>query len=173
MQLMDRVRKSEHLGREFLLWLWWKSETQNGRFEVGEEIVELWFDRRIILESESDEGIEKIVCSGDNPHLREARFALTENKQITEAMVKLVIGDGEWTFSLDSKWMNFKGFKTPKVMLDDDEDPDGLFYEKYFLIDRALSVMDAIYAAFVKRRISPEWKKEEIPALLEWIKEGK
>ena len=81
MQLIDRVRKSEYLGREFLLWLWWKSETQNGRFDVGDETAELWFDRRIILESESDEGTEKIVCSGDNPHLREARFALTENKQ--------------------------------------------------------------------------------------------
>ena len=174
MQLMERVQGSEFLGREFLVWLWFKGEVDEGRFDLGElGYVELWFDRKIVLQSETDEGTEKIACSGDNPHLKEARFALTKNKQIIEAMLKLMIGDHEWSFVLDSTWMNFKSFKTPKVMMDKDEDPEGLFYEKFFLLEKAVNAMDAIFSLFVKLRTSPEWEKEELPALQKWINEGK
>ena len=174
MQLMERVQGSEFLGREFLVWLWFKREIDEGRFDLGElGYVELWFDRKIVLQSETDEGTEKIACSGDNPHLKEARFALTKNKQIIEAMLKLMIGDHEWSFVLDSTWMNYKSFTTPKVLLDKDEDPEGLFYEKFFLLEKAVNAMDSIFSIFVKLRTSPEWEKEELPALQKWISEGK
>lgn len=174
MQLMERVRGSEFLGREFLVWLWFKSEIDEGRFDLGElGYAELWFDRKIVLQSETDEGTEKIACSGDNPDLKEARFALTKNKQIIEAMLKLMIGDHEWSFVLDSTWMNFKSFKTPKVLMDKEEDPEGLFYEKFFLLEKAVNAIDSIFSIFVKLRTSPEWEKEELPALQKWINEGK
>ncbi len=173
MHLMERVEQAEFLGREFLAWLWFRSETSNGRFELGEgKLVELWFDRRIVLQSEEEEGVEKIVCTGDNPHLKEARYALSENKKITEAMVKLAIGDSEWTFVLDSTWLNFKNMKTPKTMVDKQEDPEGLFYEKYFLVDQAVAAIDGLLASFVRLRTSPEWEETELPALLAWIREG-
>lgn len=172
--LLERVRKSEFLGREFLLWLWFRSETDEGGFNLDEiGHAKLWFDRKIVLQSEGDHGVEKIVCSGDHPHLREARFALTEDKEITEAMVKLLIGDHEWSFVLDSTWLNFKSFKIPKIMQDREEDPDGFFYEKMFLIEKAISSVDAIYRLFIKLRLSPEWESGELPALLDWIKQGK
>jgi recombination associated protein RdgC len=110
---------------------------------------------------------------GENSQLREARFALTEYKTITEAMIKLVIGDNEWSFILDSTWMNFKSFKTPKVMQDNAEDPEGLFYEKFYLIEQALSAIDIIYSSFIKMRLSPDWPALELPALLKWIRDGK
>ncbi len=107
MQLLDRIKKSEFLGREFLLWLWFRSEREEGRFDMGEDgYAELWFGRKIVLEAENDEGVEKVTCSGENPLLREARFALTKNKEITEAQVKLTIGDHQWSFVLDSTWLN-------------------------------------------------------------------
>jgi hypothetical protein len=135
--------------------------------------AELWFDRKIVLESEGEQGMEKIVCSGDHPYMREARFALTENKEVTEAMVRLNINDHEWSFSLDSAWLNFKSFKTPKTMQDIKEDPEGFFYEKMFLIEQAVSAMDLIFSTFVKLRLSGEWETRALPALLEWIKKGK
>jgi hypothetical protein len=58
-------------------------------------------------------------------------------------------------------------------MQDRGEDPDGIFYEKMFLIEEAVSAMDEIYSAFIKRRLSPEWADQERPALIKWISEGK
>lgn len=174
MQVMEKVRDTEFLGREFLLWLWFRCETREGLFDLGEEgHVELWIDRKVVLEAEGDEGVEKIACTGENSRLREARFALTRKKEITEAMITLVKGGEEWSFTLDSTWLNYKTFKGPKVVQDKKEDPEGLFYEKYFFIEKALAVMDAIYGAFIRLRVSPEWKTTELPAVARWIRAGK
>ena len=119
MQLFEKVRDNEFLGREFLVWLWFRSDVREGRFSLGEAgDAELRLDGRIVLQSDAGEGAEKVICLGENSHQREARFALAESKTITEAMLKLVIGDHEWSFILDSTWMNFKSFKSPKVMQD-------------------------------------------------------
>ena len=89
MPLSETVRKSEFLGREFLLWLWFKSETHEGRFDLGETgQVELWIDHRVVLQTAREDGVEKVVCSGENPHLREARFALKQGKAPANKLVK-------------------------------------------------------------------------------------
>lgn len=173
MQLMEKVTNYEFLGREFLVWLWFKCHTNEGRFSLGEAgEAELSFDGRVVLQSEKD-GAEKVICLGENSHMREGRFALAEYKTITEAMLRLIIGDDEWSFILDSQWMNFRSFKTPRVMQDSQKDPEGLFYEKLHLIEKALSAMDAIYSSFLRIRLSPDWQAEELPALIKWIKERK
>jgi hypothetical protein len=174
MQLIEKARNYEFLGREFLVWLWFKSETNDGRFSLGEAgNAELWFDGRIVLQPDEDERDDKVICLGETSRLREARFALAEYKTITEAKIRLGLGDNEWSFILDSTWMNFKSFKTPKVMQDNEKDPEGLFYEKFYLIEQALSAMDTIFSSFIKLRLSSDWGETELPALLQWIKEGK
>lgn len=175
MDVLDRVRQTEFLGRDFLVWLWFKSETIDGQFDLGDTNAEVWFDGKITLQSEHGEDIETIVCSGENAELREARFALTENKKITQALIKLIIGDDEWSFILDSTWMDFRSFKTPKVVQDKKDDPEGegFFYEKVLLTEQAVATVDAIFLNFIKLRLSSEWKASELPALMKWISEGR
>lgn len=173
MQLLDRVKQTEFLGREFLLWLWFRAETDRGIFDLGEQgKAEVWFDGRIILQSESDRGVDTITCAGEAAYMREARVALSEDKEITRAAIKLALGEDEFAFVLDSTWMNFRSFKAPRVMQDQDADPDGLFYEKIFLIEKAVSAMNEIFAAFIRLRASSEWADTEGPALIKWIREG-
>jgi recombination associated protein RdgC len=173
MQVMEKARSYEFLGREFLVWLWFRSRTNEGRFPLGEAgEAQVWFDGRVVLQSEKDGDAEKVICMGEKCHMREGRFALAEYKTITEAVLRLIMGEDEWTFSLDSQWMNFKSFKTPFVAQNPQEDPDGLFYEKLGLIEKAISAMDAIYSSFIQLRVSPEWQAEELPALLDWIRAG-
>jgi len=174
MQLLEKMRETEFLGNEFLAWLWFRSETDRGLFELGDRgSAELWFDGKITLQSETEKGVETITCTGETPNMKEARFALAEGKRIIRAAVKLDIGDNRWSFILDSTWMNFKTFKSPKVIQDREEDADGVFYEKMFLVEEAVSVMDEMYYSFIKLRVSPEWETEEHPALVKWINEGK
>ena len=174
MQLLEKARETEFLGNEFLVWIWFRSETDRGLFDLGDKgTAELWFDGKITLQSETERGVETITCASETPNMKEARFALAEDKKIIQAAIKLDISDDQWSFILDSTWMNFKTFKSPKVIQDREEDPDGIFYEKMFLIEKAVSVMDEIYQSFIKLRVSPEWETEEHPALAKWISEGK
>jgi len=173
MQVLDRVRKTAFLGREFLLWLWFMSDTGEGVFDLGEKgKAEIWLDGKITLQSETDRGLETVTCAGEDVSMKEARFALAEEKEIREAAIKLAVGDNEWSFVLDSAWMNFRSFKTPRVINDGREDPDGLFYEKAFLIEEAVSAVDQIYSAFLKRRLSPEWESQDRAVIGRWIREG-
>jgi hypothetical protein len=173
-QLLERVGSTEFIGREFLVWLWFKSETGDGKFPLGETgSAEIWLDGRVVLQPDHDDRDEKIICLGDTSRSREARFALAEHKTITEAKIKLTIGDNEWSFVLDSTWLNFKSFKTPRIVQDEKEDPDGLFYEKLSLIEQALSALDAVFSSFIKLRLSADWEARELPALLQWVGEGK
>lgn len=174
MQLLDKVKKTGFLGSEFLLWIWFTAETGEGLFDLGNKgKAELWLDGKIILQSETERGVETITCSGEDLSMKEARFALAEAKEIREATVKLGVGDNQWSFALDATWMNFRSLKTPRVMNDGKEDPEGLFYEKVFLIEEAISAMDQIYASFLKRRLSPEWLTGELPAIARWIRQGR
>ncbi|HBF43226.1 MAG TPA: hypothetical protein DDW42_06265 [Desulfobacteraceae bacterium] len=174
MQILEKVKETQFLGREFLVWLWFRAETDRGIFDMGDKgTSELWFDGKLTLQSESERGVETIICAGEASNMREARFALTEDKEIIQATVKLVIGDNQWSFVLDSTWMNFGTFKSPKVMQDRGEDPDGVFYEKMFLIEEAVSAMDEIYSSFIKLRLSPDWEDQERPGLVKWVSEGK
>ena len=172
MQLLEKVRKTDFLGREFLAWLWYRSETEQGHFQLGDKTVEIWFDGKIVLEGENERGLETVSCSGQSQDMKEARFALAENKEIVQATVVISMEDNQWSFVLDALWMNFKTFKTPKVVQDKKDDPDGLFYEKIYLIEAAISAMDDIYVEFLKRRLSPEWSDNELPALAKWIRDG-
>jgi recombination associated protein RdgC len=174
MQLIEKAKDYEFLGREFLVWLWFRSETKGGVFSLGEsESAELWFEGRIVLQPDEGDRDEKVICLGEISRSKEARLALAEFKTVTEAKVRLRIGENEWSFVLDSTWLNFKSFKTPKVVQDTEQDPDGLFYEKFYLIDQALSAMDAVFASFISLRLSTDWEENEFPALLEWINQGR
>lgn len=175
MQALERAKDTDFIGREFLVWLWFKTETGGGSFSLGESgLAEFWFDGRIVLQSdEENDREEKVICLGETSRSREARFALAEHKTITEAKIRLSVGQSEWSFILDGIWMNFKSFKTPRVVQDYREDPDGFFYEKFLLIEQALSAVDAVYAFYIKLRLSPEWKTHELPKLLRWIQEGR
>jgi hypothetical protein len=172
MQLLEKVRETEFLGKEFLAWLWFRTETERGSFKLGDKPLEIWFDGKITLQGENERGLETITCSGESQNMKAARFALAENKEVVQATLVLSMDDNQWTFILDALWLNFKTFKTPRVIQDRRDDPDGLFYEKMFLIEAAVSAMDGVYAEFLKLRLSPEWSTEEVPALSRWINEG-
>jgi len=172
MDTIEKIRETEFLGKDFLLWLWFKRVSGHGIIDLKGCEIELRFFGKITLTSEDDDKEGTVTCSGTDSLFKEARFALTQGKKITSAGIKLVIDEEEYSFTIDSKWFNFKAFKTPKVVEDDNDDPDGLFYEKAGLIEKAVSVLDSLFAFFIKLRISSEWKSGEMPGLIAWIRAG-
>lgn len=170
MNTSDIVNDTKFLGRDFMVWLWFRSERNSGFFhlENGEEI-ELWFDGSMILQSERDGRIETISCTGEQSRFLEARYALSEFKKIIKAKIKLIAGDNAWSFSIDDTWFNFRGMRLPHVTLDQHEDPDAIFYERIGLIEKAVSIMDRLFALYTTVRTSGEWENEEMPAIRKWI----
>lgn len=173
MDVLERARQTALLGKDFLVWLWFKSEKEDRNFDLGKlGIVELWFDTKIVLSSEDDQGLESVTCIAPNHHLKEARFALAQNKKISEATIKMRLGDDEWSFALDATWFNFKSFKGPKVIEDKEEDSEGLFYEKMLLVEKPVALMNALFRTYILLRVSATWESHQGAALEQWIREG-
>jgi recombination associated protein RdgC len=173
MGLLELLYSREFIGRDFLTWLWFKSETNENRFAPGGcDPFEMWVDDRLVLESEGEEKVQQVICQGEDSELTEARHALLEGKKVVQAKMRLFQGDNEWVFTLDAAWLNFRSLKTPKVMGDVQEDPAGLFFERLLLIRKAIDALEAVFMEFLELRLSPKWSAEELPAFRTWLNQS-
>ncbi len=151
------------LGREFLTWLWFKSEERNGMIQIpGVGETEIHLVRRLVLESGDGEYSESVVCQGMHADLNEGREALRRGKKIKEARLQLTRDAAAWEFTLKADRFQFQSVKMPVVMdLDEEQDNrDGRVLERIYLIETVVRSMDRLFALFVALRQPENWQHE-------------
>ncbi len=161
------------LGREFLTWLWFKSEERGGAVQVsGASDVEISFARRVALESGGGEYSESIVCQGLHAELKEGKAAIQEGKKVKEARVQLGIGPEKFEFTLKGDSFHFQTLRFPAGVEEAEEgenDKGGRVLERIYLVEKAVKTADQLFSTFLKRRLSPQWSTEEIPRIRKWL----
>ncbi len=177
MDFLDILREKAFLGREFLTWLWFKSDKTDGSIEVpGKKVVEVLFLDRMTLDLSDVESPQMVSLKGEQSELREGLAALKEGKKIEEARVSIKSSDNDYIMVLKGTWFSFGTLRTPVVMPPEDADPDdaaeGAFLEKIFLLDEAMEAVDTLFEYFLSIRVSPSWETEELPAMRRWIAAG-
>lgn len=163
--------KGTMLGRDFLTWLWFKSENQNGIFKTkNKEDFALYLEQKVVVQGGEGERLEKAMCTGAMSELREAKLGLRTGKKVVQARIKLEQDSNEWIMDVDASNFTFSGFKTPKVRakMEEGEDPDSVFLEKIFLVEKALGFFDDVFRDFVEIRFSAHWQGE-IEAFRKWL----
>ena len=159
------------IGREFLTWLWFKSEERNGRIALtnGEE-VELHFIKRVVLESGEGEYSQSVVCSGIHAELKEGKEAIRQGKKVKEAGIKLASNQNEWEFTFKADTFQFQSLKPPVMdWQETQEDPSGNILERIYLIENAVKTVDSLYESFLQIRYSPQWEESEMKLLTKWL----
>jgi len=156
---------SKDPGREFLTWLWFKSEERNGRITLGGgEEIGLFFVRRLVLVSGRGEYAETVVCQGPHASLREGREALRQGKKIREARLALEIDADEWEFTFKADLFQFQSMKLPtgaeKFEEPEETQGEGLLLERIYLMEKAMAVMERLFAVYLELRNSPAWTAE-------------
>ncbi|TVM11546.1 hypothetical protein DPQ33_18770, partial [Oceanidesulfovibrio indonesiensis] len=78
-----------------------------------------------------------------------------------------------WSFTLKAEDFSIGSLRTPTVetKLEEGDDPDAPFLEKVFLMEKCLSHLDAVYAAFLDIRFGTAWG-EEVQAFRTWVARG-
>ncbi|MDX9746349.1 MAG: recombination-associated protein RdgC [Syntrophales bacterium] len=159
-------------GREFLTWLWFKSEERNGAINLpvrGDEI-EVVFLRRLVLESGNGTDVETVTCHGTNTDLKEGKEALRQGKKIREGRIRLRIDADTWEFTFKADTYGFQSLKLPEVVeATDEKDTDSRCLERIYLMERAVSAMDDLFALFLTIRQSERWTNEEHPRMNKWL----
>jgi hypothetical protein len=160
------------LGREFLTWLWFKSEERGGAVQIpGMGDVEVSFARRLALESGGGEYSESIVCQGFHAGLKEGKAAILEGKKAKEARIQIGAGPEKFEFTLKADSFQFQSLRLPSGFTEgeEEEDREGRVLERVYLVEKAVKATDQLFSTFLKRRLSPQWSSEEIPRVKKWL----
>ena len=161
-------------GREFLTWLWFKSEERNGMITLpdGSE-TEVIFVQRLVLESGDGEYAESVICQGFHADLKEGREALRRGKKIKEARLKLSRDAASWEFTFKADRFQFQSLKLPLIMDSDEEQDDrsGRVLERLYLLETVIRTMDQLFSLFLSLRLSDQWPKECI-RLDKWLRQA-
>ena len=169
----EKLDETRFLGREFLTWLWYRSETEPAFGVEDMGAVNVALGNRIELSDDPTGAGETVTITGEAQALREARVALREGKMVSSAKWSISLDGHEWSVTLDDLWLYPRSFKPPKVENDDEEpDPEGLLLERVYLVEQGIRAIDALLKEFITLRTSGRWEQNELPALRQWIETG-
>ncbi len=179
LDIASAYNRYQFLGNEFLTWIWYLIETKKNITKIiqNEFPVSLEIGHTIVLENHLGENArEKITIKGDQAGLEEGTTALKKGALVTQIHLKCLMGSSEedqektYEFTLKGESFHLTGLKTPKTSPSNENDEtEAHILEKAFLLETITQVIDRLFLCFVKKRISPEWKSNEIPEITQWI----
>jgi hypothetical protein len=150
------------LGQEFLTWLWYKSDAQPDAFRDAANVpFQLYMEHRVVVQGGEGDMLEIASVSGTLSPLREARFGLATGKKVTRAALRFEQDGLRWQLSLKAEDFAVSGLKGPKTdRSDTGDDPDAPLLERMYLMERCMTLLNFLYAAFLRLRLSPQWEDE-------------
>ncbi len=175
MDLVEIIEEKRFLGQEFLTWLWWKSEERGGAVALpdrGDIIVS--FEKHMLLEIGEGDSSEKLICTGLQAELEEARTGLKMGKKLEQARIQLVYLDQEYNFTLAGSLMEFRNVRLPKTAgtegsPDNPEESEGMILERIYLFERLVRLVDELFMLFLRARVGENWPAE-MTKIREWVR---
>jgi len=159
------------VGYEFLTWLWFVIEHDPAQLNrVIQENINFTVGNRIMLQNAVHDAVETITIKGDDAGLEEGVLALKKGALVTEIHLRVTEEENEWQLTLKGENLNISNLKLPESgQIETKDDVEGAVLEKFFLYEKIMVWVDAIYCYFVKIRLSPEWNDIVVPQIKKWI----
>ncbi len=181
---LDMIKSNRWIGWDFLLWLLFKTLNDASEYRVGRpgpslenEPFTAYLDNRLVLLSESENGMQKITAAGPQDHFMEVRTALSAGKRIMEATIHLEKDELLWKMTLKGEMFHFASFKAPSVRIEKDNTVDAasereaVFYERMYVLEQGMQLFDSLFASFLSLRLGNGWDNEQ-KRIDEWLKGG-
>ncbi len=174
MDLVELIEEKRFLGQEFLTWLWWKSEERGGAVSLPNRgDVTVVFEKHMLLEYGEGESSEKLICTGLQTELQEARTGLKMGKKLEQARIQLGCADHEWSFTLAAALMEFRNVRLPKTGgtegdANNPEETEGMILERVFLFEELVRLINELFELFLQARIDESWP-EELGKISAWV----
>ncbi|KAB8030644.1 hypothetical protein [Fluviispira multicolorata] len=154
------------LGREFLTWLWFKSETQNHKIAIKQfESFHLYIDDRIVLSSSSGSVRENSLKGGTPAYAYEAGSALGSGKLVHEAKFILQDSERQWSFSILGEDLSLRTIRLPSVS---EADSKAHISQRILYTQVLTDLIDELYKEYMKLRVSKNFS-EELSNIRLWI----
>lgn len=175
MDLVELIEEKRFLGQDFLTWLWYKSEERGGSIALPSRgDVQVVFEKHMLLESGQGESSEKLICSGLQTELQEARTGLQIGKKLEQARIQLVQDSYEYNFTLAAAMMEFRSVRLPKTAGTEEEgsnnpeETEGMILERIFLFEELVRIVNDLFRLFLSNRIGDGWP-QEVQRINAWV----
>ena len=168
MDLVDRIAATSFIGKEFLTWLWFRSDTDEGLVDIGDggPAAELWLTDRLVL-SGTGQGAEHVAVRTEEPtDSYEARTALRRGKKVEQVTLRLVRGQREWTVTVKGETLAVSSIKIPAVLTKEEDDRQR---ERLVLLDQLDEMLASLYARFIALRLDAAAWQSECESMVAWV----
>jgi hypothetical protein len=168
------IKSNRWIGWDFLLWLLFRTLNDSSGYRVNHpgagpenEPFTAYLDNRLVLFSESENGIQKITAAGPQDQFSEVRAALAAGKRIMEATIHLEKDELLWKMTLKGEMFHLASFKAPSVRIEKDDTVDAVsereavFYERMYVLEQGMQLFDSLFATFLSLRLGGEWSSEQ------------
>jgi hypothetical protein len=190
----ERVEDLGYLGREFLTWLLWRCDQGENEFGRGSEAFAVAFGARARLGATLGWATDLVLKGRAPAHGAEARAAVGSGHTLREAELRFTRGEREWRVTLVAETLDLRSAKLPGVpkdeaplLLDDDKKKapprrkkkgddgptwDEKLADRLDLLEQLDGMVRATFAEFMRERLRPQWTREVVPALRQWVVDG-
>lgn len=162
----------DFLGNEFLLWLWWRWETQSDTIALpdGSEVTGM-FARTLSLQCPLDESGKETITAESPVWLPEAAQAIRTGKLPRKAGLILVRHGEQYELTLQAETFTISG---AKIRAEDTEETSAAegqgFQEQRIESVRGLhETVALLFHAFCEQRIGKNWSSE-LEHMRRWLK---
>lgn len=170
MDLLDRMIQTAFLGKEYLTWLWYRSDSGQGRFQLeGASYLEVWFDDKLVLDTAVEKVKEVNSIRGEAPtETAEAKAAVRMGKKVADARLRIIKDGREWLCNIKGEELALSGVKVPAVL---SRDEDEQVLERLGLVEELEGVLDGLYAQFIAIRLDSERWAAELSTIQAWAQQ--
>jgi hypothetical protein len=162
------VDLKDYLGNEFLMWLWWKTETGGGGVETESGEVFVALDKALDMDC-AWERTGKQTLRGDTPtRLPEAADALATGKWLRKAGLIVADAERQWELMLQGDAMSVGSAAMPEA--DGAQTQREVIEARVGMVIELSENLDRLYEAFLARRASGPWSSDR-DAIRKWIKD--
>ena len=176
------IEDRRYLGREFLTWLIYHADDENGGGQFDEtdqaDAFRLIVGERVILKA-LGEGAGEITARGVAPAMTpDVRYAIAGGLTVRE--VDLIFmrgtrgrgrdatsgGEQVWQAAVSAEGFDMKRVKLPALLSEEDSEQ---LSERLALLDQLDAMLRAAFQAFLDLRLTDKWRTEELPQLRAWL----
>ena len=168
----NEVGNFDFLGNEFLLWLWWRWETQSETIALpdGSEVTGM-LARTLSLQCPRDESGRETISAEAPTRLPEAAQAIRSGKLPRKSGMVLVRHGQQYTLVLQAETFAISGGKIQTEETDASEGPGGL-EDRIEGLRGLHETVDLLFRAFCQQRIGKDWPGE-LKQMRHWLKTPK
>ena len=162
----EQANKHAVIGRDFLTWLYYTSDSRAGRIEASGELFELWIDRKVVLEDDSIEPPSCVSFSGDTFTSEDLRAAIRSGKKIREARFRLEKAENTWCFTLRADRLEVASLK---IDIPNADDIDERFHGRIIALSALNDFLDTCFGTFLDTVLNKKWKSDGSREFQSWL----